>query len=150
MSKNCRFGVAVHVCVLLALKGSDCPDGASVTSDWIASSVNTNPVVVRRLIASLARAGLVKSHRGIKGGTILAVPPQSISLLDISKAVEAEGELTSTHNQPPNQNCPVCANIVGVLLPVLAKVEAVKERELASVSLADLVGQVSQAALKAS
>lgn len=142
MSKSCRFGVAVHISVLLALK-----DGDSVTSDWIAESVNTNAVVVRRLIASLARAGLVKSHRGIKGGTTLARPARAISLLDISKAVESEGDFT-THNQPPNPACPVGANIVGVLLTILERVEAVKEQELAKVSLADLVEQVSTAANK--
>jgi Rrf2 family protein len=99
-------------------------------------------VVVRRLIAALSKAGLVKSHRGIKGGTTLARPAEAISLLDISKAVGAEGDIT-THNQPPNQACPVGANIVGVLLAVLERAEAAKERELAKVSLADLAGQVS-------
>lgn len=139
MSRSCRFGVAVHIGVLLALQGT-----GSVTSDWIAGSVNTNPVVVRRLISALAKAGLVKSQRGIKGGTMLARQPHHITLLDIARAVESDGDIT-THNQPPNPACPVGANIVGVLMPVLERAEAAKEKELDKVTLADLARRVSRA-----
>jgi len=62
MNQSTRFSVAVHVAVLLA--GGAC---RSQTSAAIARSVNTNPVVVRRVLGSLAAAGLVVSERGAAG-----------------------------------------------------------------------------------
>jgi len=60
---NCRFTVAIHVlCLLAALHPKP------VTSEFIAGSVNTNPVVIRRILAALRRAGLVKSQPGVSGG----------------------------------------------------------------------------------
>src|SRR5258708_32674162 len=67
MSTNCRFAMATHVMAILALKG----DGPT-TSEYMAGSINTNPVVVRRLIAALGRAGLVRAPRGAAGRGPLA------------------------------------------------------------------------------
>jgi DNA-binding IscR family transcriptional regulator len=60
---NCRFTVAIHVLCLLAAQHPQ-----PLTSEFIAGSVNTNPVVIRRLLGSLRRAGLVKSQPGVSGG----------------------------------------------------------------------------------
>ena len=83
MSKNCRFAFAVHVAAVLALT----PD-QPCTSDWLAGSVNTNPVVIRRILSALAKAGLVRSVRGSQGGTMLSRPPEAITLLELSRAVD--------------------------------------------------------------
>lgn len=59
MKISSRFTVAVHILSLLALEKN-----AHCTSEWIAGSVNTNPVVVRRVIGQLKKAGFVQVRPG--------------------------------------------------------------------------------------
>lgn len=136
MARNCRFAVAVHIATILALHRE-----SPATSDWIAGSVNTNPVVVRRILSALAKAGLVTSQRGIAGGSSLAKEPKDISLLDLYRAVD-EQEAQALHHQPPNPRCPVGAHILPVLVDILARAEAAKEQELAQVTVGDVAAAV--------
>src|SRR4051794_27958953 len=62
-----RFAVAIHILLLLACARPQ----DKATSEFLARSVNTNPVVVRRITAQLARAGLIRVRRG-PGGAELA------------------------------------------------------------------------------
>jgi Rrf2 family protein len=139
MARSCRFAVAVHVASLLALS-----EGQACTSEWIAGSVNTNPVVVRRILSSLAKAGLVCSTRGSNGGSVLAKSAERITLLDIQRAVEAEEE-PALHHQPPNPACPVGRNIQSVLVRVMDRAEAAKEAVLATMTLAEVMGALKLA-----
>src|SRR6476469_9925838 len=100
MAANSQFSMAMHVLTLLARA-----DGASLKSDSIAGSVNTNPVVIRRLIGQLASAGLVISQTGAHGGTRLSRDPQEIKICDVYNAVCC-GEVFALHGSP-NQDCPV-------------------------------------------
>ena len=136
MAKNCRFAVAIHICTLLALS-QDKP----VTSEWIASSVNTNPVVVRRILSALAKAGLVHSTRGLNGGSVLAQPPESISLLSINRAVDEE-EPPSLHHQQPNQACRVGREIQPILTKIMGRASAAADAILAETTLAEVVAAV--------
>jgi Rrf2 family protein len=83
MAVNCRFATGVHVLVLLAGEG----DGLQTSTD-IAEKLDTNPVVVRRVLASLQQAKLIESQKGPTGGSRLVRSPKAISLADIYKAVE--------------------------------------------------------------
>lgn len=139
MSRNCRFAVAVHVVTLLAMNGDK-----ACTSEWIASSVNTNPVVIRRILSALAKAGLVRSLRGSVGGSVLARHPGAITLLEISRAVE-EDEAPALHHRPPNPACPVGRSIQPVLVWVLDRAEAAREAVLANTLLSEVVTQVAAA-----
>jgi Rrf2 family protein len=100
MSTSSRLAVAVHVLALLALD-----KGRSVTSDRVAGSVNTTPAVIRRILGSLHRAGLVTTQPGAGGGASLVCRPEAITLLDVYRAVEA-GDLFPLPCQPPNPLCP--------------------------------------------
>ena len=138
MARNCRFAVAVHITALLASM-----EGQSCTSEWIAGSVNTNPVVVRRLLSALAKAGLVASTRGSTGGSTLARPAASITLRDIHRAVD-EDEEPALHNQPPNPDCPVGRNIQSVLVRVIERADAAREAVLSTTTLAEVVGALTE------
>src|SRR5437762_11026773 len=109
MSTNSRFAVAVHVLTLMAWS-----DEESLKSDQIAVSVNTNPVVIRRMLCELAEDKLVVSQTGSTGGSRLAREPEQITLLDVYRAVECAGGF-SLHPKSPSHRCPVGASISAVL-----------------------------------
>ena len=136
MSSNSRFPTAVHVLTLLASEGE-----RPVTSDYVASSVNTNAVVIRRLLRLLQDAGLVTSTPGATGGSRLARDPRKITLLDAYAAV-AEGELFGEHSQRPNPKCPVGRQIVELLGPRLDAAEEAAKASLRRTTIADLMSEV--------
>lgn len=136
MAANSRFAVAVHALTLIALH-----EDRRHTSRDIAGSVATNPVVIRRLLAQLARAGIVESTHGAKGGFRLAKPSAKISLHDVYAAVEDCGGMFA-QREKRNEKCPVACRMAGILKDVFARVEAKVAPELKRTSLADIVGQV--------
>ncbi|MFI5360414.1 MAG: Rrf2 family transcriptional regulator [Elusimicrobiota bacterium] len=132
MAANSRFGVAVHVLALLAL-GAD----ERRSSREIAGSVATNPVVIRRLLAQLARAGLVESAHGATGGFRLARPAAKITLYDAYRAVEDGGFFALP--EKGSAKCPVACRMKEILDGVFARVESKVVPELKRATLADIV-----------
>ena len=107
-------------------------------SEQVAESVNTNPVVIRRMLCELAEAGLVVSQTGSLGGSRLATDPAKTTLLDVYQALECGG-VFSLHRQPPSRECPVGVNIETVLSNVLLEVDAAVESVLAKITISDVV-----------
>jgi Rrf2 family protein len=112
-----------------------------VKSEYVASSVNTNPVVIRRVLCALAKARLVTSQTGAGGGSKLARSPKEITLLDVYRAVE-EGKLFSLHPKPPSRECPVGVNILSVLEDVFEEVEEAVEQVLAKITMTQILHSV--------
>ena len=132
MAMSTKLSVAIHILSLIETGPQE-----QVTSEYIASSVNTNPVVVRRLMSQLKKAGLIHSMRGANKNTLLK-KPEEISLYEIYTAVELEREIFNIH-QNPNPNCSVGANIQSVLETEFTKVQQKMEEELKSITLADVI-----------
>jgi Rrf2 family protein len=137
MSISSRMTVATHALTWMALVCPKRPDGI-VTSDEIAGSINTNPVVIRRALGSLREAGLVVSQRGQGAGWKLARGPESITLRDVYLAVEPE-PLIALHAATPNQECPVGRGIPPVLRGMYSRAEESMKAELATVTIADVL-----------
>lgn len=134
MKISSRFSVAVHILSILSIeKDKLC------TSEWIAGSVNTNPVIIRRVIGMLKKAGLVSVNAG-SGGAYLLEPIENITLLQIYKAVDVveEGQLFQIHEEP-NPQCPIGANIQFVLEVILLKAQEAMEDVLRNVTMKDIV-----------
>jgi Rrf2 family protein len=131
--------VATHTLTWMALVCPQRADGI-VTSDQIAASVNTHPVVIRRTLGSLRRAGLVVSQRGQGAGWRLARSPESISLRDVYLAVEPD-PLIALHSATPNQECPVGRGIPPVLRAAYGRAEESMKAELAAVTIADVLAK---------
>jgi DNA-binding IscR family transcriptional regulator len=136
MPISSRFAVAVHILTLLQSS-----DGGPLTSEWIAKSVNTNPVVIRRLLGMLARAGLTTGRLGAGGGTCLGKPASAITLLDVYRAVD-EGDLFAMHHGTPNPQCPVGRQIQTVLEQTTCAAQRALEAELAGRTVAAVVEEV--------
>ncbi len=128
-----RFSIAVHTLSLIAVSPNDC------TGDYIAGSVNTNPVVIRRIMSMLKKAGLVDVRPGV-GGASLRKDPNQITLLDVYRAVNVteENQLFRIHENP-NIRCPVGRNIEQVLQAELRDAQSAMEQRLAQTTLAQLI-----------
>lgn len=139
MKISSRFTVAVHTLSLLSMNRN-----TVCTSEWIAGSVNTNPVVIRRIMSMLKKAGLISVTHG-KAGVTLNKPLEEITLLDVYHAVEVveEGELFQFHENP-NPSCPVGANIQSVLNVVLLSAQEAMESVLEAVTLKNLTESLSK------
>ena len=137
MAANSQFAIAIHTMALLARSGDEL-----AKSDCIARSVNTNPVIIRRVLCALSDAGLVTSQTGPAGGSKLAVEPRSITLLDIHRAIEQRA-IFGLHCRPPDQDCPVGRNIESVLCDIQQQVEGAMNQVLAGISLDSVVRQLA-------
>ena len=133
-----RFAVAVHILLLLAAERTD----ARPTSLRLAQSVNTNPVVVRRITGLLSRAGLVRVHRG-PGGAELVRNASCITLSDVWRAVNPgkARPLLPLHARP-DPLCPVGCSIQAVLGAAFGEAEHALHAALAQTTLDTLVSGV--------
>lgn len=140
MQISSRFTMAVHMFICIDTFGKE----SKVTSDFMAGSIGTNPVIIRKLLGQLKAAGIIEVQRGT-GGVTLLKPLEEISFLDIYKAVECtpENELFHFHENP-NPNCPVGANIHKVLDEKLLQVQKAMETELASITLGEIKEDVQK------
>lgn len=125
--------MAIHVLTLMARAGDE-----PLKSEQVASSVNTNPVVIRRLLCALARAELVTSQTGAAGGSKLARRPERITLLEVYRAIDA-GDTFALHRQPPSRECFVGMNIEAVLAGVLDEVNTAVERALSKITIENVL-----------
>ena len=133
MRTSCRFAMAVHVLAVLAYK-----EGDRVTSAVLAGSVNTNPVIVRRLLLALQKARLVETGKGAGSGSRLSRSPVRINLAQVYRAVEACDPF-ATPSRKPNAACPVGHCILEALERIFASAQNAMERDLEKTSLADVV-----------
>jgi Rrf2 family protein len=136
MAANSRLTIAVHALTWMALAQRQGRD--RLTSDQVAASINTNPVIVRRCLGELRRAGLVQVRHGAGAGWSLARPPEEISLLAVYDAVDPE-PLFGMHRTEPNQACPVGRGIRSALGPVYDDVERALRRQLRRTSVAGML-----------
>ena len=134
MQISSRFTIAIHMLSCMEVFKEE----YKITSDFLASSINANPVIIRKLLSQLKDAGLIEVKRG-PGGAQIAKPLDEITFLDVYRAVDCVEENTLFHfHENPNQNCPVGRNIHAVLDDKLLRVQSAMERELASITLADM------------
>ncbi|WP_028611294.1 Rrf2 family transcriptional regulator [Paenibacillus harenae] len=136
MTSN-RFAVAVHMMTLL-----DTNKAARLTSDFIAGSVNTNPVVIRRIMGMLNKAGLVATSAGV-AGAVITRPSSEITLYDIYCAVHHNGqdELFAVHEKP-NPDCPVGRNIQSSIESAFEQARKAMEDKLSQITLEQIASDV--------
>ena len=141
MAANSRLTIAVHVLAWMTLAQRQGRD--VLTSEQVAASVNTNPVVIRRCLGDLRGAGLVRVRHGTGAGWSLARPSEDISLLDVYDAVGPEPPF-GLHHTEPNLECPVGYGIRPALDQVYGSLHEVLRRELKLVSVDDVLHKTLQ------
>lgn len=140
MQISSRFTIAIHILACI----ETFKDDHKITSEFLAGSVNVNPVVIRRLLSQLKAAGIVGVARGT-GGAEIKKPLEEITLLDIYQAVECveNGKLFHFHENP-NQQCPVGRNIHTVLDEKLDRIQRAMEDEMRRMTMADLMAETKK------
>ena len=128
--------MAIHVLSVLAYK-----EGDRVTSQGLAGSINTNPVVVRRLLLALQHAKLVETSKGVGAGSRLSRSPRRINLAEVYRAVEA-CEPFAAPSRDPDAGCPVGRIMRETLERIFCSAQSALERELEKTSLADVIDVV--------
>lgn len=129
---NVRFATAIHILTLLAYLKEDI-----LSSEYIAGSININPVLVRKELSNLRQHGLVQSREGKGGGVMLAKSPKDILLADIYNAVRQAPLLGRSNN--PNPDCAVGKQINKHIEQLYDKAEQTLVDQLGKTTLADFV-----------
>ncbi|MCX6067799.1 MAG: Rrf2 family transcriptional regulator [Chloroflexi bacterium] len=135
MNTNQQFAVSCHILAVLAAYPT-----TLVTSETIAESVDTHPVVIRRIMAHLRQHGLVDSRPGASGGWRLLRPAAEISLREVYRAISHEEALAM--HQHPNQDCPIGSKIQGALGDVFDEAQTALETALEKFSVANLLENI--------
>ena len=134
MQISSRFTVALHIFTCVEVF----KDNYKVTSDFLAGSINTNPVIIRKILAQLKNAGLITVARGT-GGITVNRPLEEITFYDVYQAIEPveNGDLFHFH-EAPNPECPVGRNIHGLLDGKLRAIQSAMENEMKKYTIADI------------
>ena len=134
MQISSRFTVALHIFTCVDVF----KDEYKVTSDFLAGSINTNPVIIRKILSQLKNAGLIKVARGT-GGIEVTRDLSDITFYDLYKAIEPleNGDLFRFH-EAPNPECPVGRTIHPLLDDKLKDIQNVMEDRMRKYSLQDL------------
>ncbi|NWH07628.1 MAG: Rrf2 family transcriptional regulator [Alphaproteobacteria bacterium] len=135
MSDNQRFAIAIHLLLVLAHTRAMEPKAAR-SSRELSQSIEANPVVVRRVMAMLAEAGIIKTRTGMFGGAWLAKPAWEISTAAVYKAVEPHSTLKIRKGCP--EHCPVARAAPGLIAGLAARADAAVAGALEGVTIADL------------
>lgn len=134
MQITSRFTVALHIFTCVEYFKNE----QKVTSDFLAGSINTNPVIIRKILTQLKNSGLIEVARGT-GGITVTKPLSEITFYDVYEAIEPveNGDLFRFHENP-NPECPVGRNIHKLLDQKLQAIQSAMEDEMKRYTVEDL------------
>ena len=134
MQISSRFTIALHIFTCV----DTFKDDYKITSEFLAGSINTNPVIIRKILTQLKNAGLITVARGT-GGILPTRTLKEISFYDVYQAIEPveNGDLFNFHSSP-NPQCPVGKNIHALLDDKLKAIQLAMENEMKKYTLDDL------------
>ena len=129
-----KFTVALHILTCVEIFKNE----YKITSEFLAGSINTNPVIIRKILTQLKNAGLITVARGT-GGITPTRPLREITFYDVYEAIEPleNGDLFNFHASP-NPNCPVGRNIHTLLDDKLKAIQLAMENEMKKYTVDDL------------
>lgn len=136
MKVSTRFSDSIHILAFIHIFQGKAP----LTSDNIASSIETSPVMVRRLMSELKKGGLLETRHGAADPKITR-PLDQISLLDIYLTIEKDKPLFEIDHDT-NPECPVGGNIQPTLEQFYSEAETAAKAKLNQISLADIVNTI--------
>ena len=141
MQISSRFTIALHILTCIEEFKND----YKITSDFLSSSINVNPVVIRRILQKLKSAGIITVARGNVGSMEINKDLKDITFYDVYKAVDCVDDEGLFHfHENPNPLCPVGRNIHNVLDKRLDAIQQAMENEMKKSTIADVINETSQ------
>ena len=141
MQISSRFTIALHILTCIEEFKND----YKITSDFLSSSINVNPVVIRRILQKLKSAGIITVARGNVGSMEINKDLKDITFYDVYKAVDCVDDEGLFHfHENPNPLCPVGRNIHNVLDKRLDAIQQAMENEMKKSTLAVVINETSQ------
>ena len=131
MKRNSQLSGVLHVMLHMAER-----DGP-VTSEALARAMDTNPVVIRRILAGLRDHEYVRSEKGHGGGWTLARDLSKVTLRDIYDAI-GRPPLLAMGNRTESPGCLVEQEVNAALGEAFRDAEALLLSRLGQVTLASL------------
>ena len=144
MQISTKFTIAIHILAAVEYFGKE----EKVTSEFLASSIGSNPVIIRNLIADLKNAGLIEIKRG-PGGIAITRPLDEITFYDVYEAVEKSKDDLFHFHENTNPQCPVGRNIHSALYGKLQEVQKDFEESLKKHKLSDVIADLYKEIAKA-
>ncbi|MFN7169165.1 MAG: Rrf2 family transcriptional regulator [Pannonibacter sp.] len=133
-----RFSVAVHAMCVLTFRSPELSNAV-----FLGENISVNPLIVKRIIGSMVKAGLAEAVLGARGGYRLARAADQVSLWDIYYAVQGSGPFRKRHGMPES-NCDEGRAIDRVVYDLYTDLDLVVEARMKQVTLAHIL----QAAVK--
>lgn len=131
MKQDSRLSGVLHVLLHMA------EAAGPVTSEVLATAMQTNPVVIRRIMAGLRDAGFVHSGKGHGGGWTIAKALESVTLRDVYTALGSPG-LFAVGNRTEEPDCLVEQAVNASLNQAFRDAEALLLERFDAVTLAEL------------
>jgi len=131
MRRDSRLSGVLHVLLHMA------EQSGPVTSEVLAKAMDTNPVVIRRIMAGLRKQGYIRSEKGHGGGWTLACDLSQVTLRDIYGALGCPS-LLAIGNRAESPGCLVEQAVNAALTQVFRDAEALLLSRLGEVTLAML------------
>lgn len=140
MQISSRFTVALHIFTCVDTFKNE----YKITSDFLASSINTNPVIIRKILTQLKKSGLITVARGT-GGIEPTRPLKEITFYDVYEAIDPieNGDLFNFH-ESPNPQCPVGKNIHTLLDRKLKSIQSAMENEMKKYTIDNLRDEMQE------
>lgn len=140
MQISSRFTVALHIFTCVDTFKNE----YKITSDFLAGSINTNPVIIRKILTQLKRSGLITVARGT-GGIEPTRALKEITFYDVYEAIDPieNGDLFNFH-ESPNPQCPVGKNIHTLLDRKLKSIQSAMENEMKKYTIDNLRSEMQE------
>ena len=133
-----KFTIAVHLLAVIDYLG----DNEKVTSNILAKSIGSNPVIVRNVMGNLKESGIIDISQG-KSGVLLTRKTNEITFYDVYKAVESVKEEGLFHfHENPNPECPIGSNIHKTMDIKLETIQQSMEEEMKKITIADVLSDI--------
>jgi DNA-binding IscR family transcriptional regulator len=143
MQVSTKFTIAIHILSAVEYFGQD----YKITSEFLASSIGSNPVIIRNIMGQLKDAGLIEIKRG-PGGITLTKPMDQITFYDVYEAVETNKDTLFHFHENLNPNCPVGRNIHGALDDKLQELQREFEEDLKKFNVGEVVRDLRKESVK--
>ena len=126
-----KFAINLHILTLMAKNR-----GEYLSSEYLAGSMNINPVLVRKEIGNLKKHNIVECREGKFGGSRLAVEPTEITLKDVF-CITFENLSFGYCKNEPNPKCPIGNRINENLDSLYSEINCEISKKLDCITLTD-------------